>query len=66
MCVFRYIGNSIVVLKLFNKVRKDSDWGNLFIYNMIEICLNFDNDILGGEVFEDEGIGLVVIVNVSK
>lgn len=63
---FRYTGNPTAALKLFNKARKDSDWGNLSIYNMIEICLNPDNDTLGGEVFEDEGTGSVVIVNVSK
>ncbi|XP_078334495.1 tetratricopeptide repeat protein 21B-like isoform X4 [Crassostrea virginica] len=54
-----YTGNPTAALKLFNKARKDSDWGNLSIYNMIEICLNPDNDTLGGEVFEDEGTGTV-------
>eukprot|EP00105_Crassostrea_gigas_P001449 XP_011413636.1 PREDICTED: tetratricopeptide repeat protein 21B isoform X1 [Crassostrea gigas] len=54
-----YTGNPTAALKLFNKARKDSDWGNLSIYNMIEICLNPDNDTLGGEVFEDEGTGAV-------
>lgn len=63
---FRYTGNPTAALKLFNKARKDSDWGNLSIFNMIEICLNPDNDTLGGEVFEDEGTGSVVDVNVSK
>lgn len=66
MCAFRYTGNPTAALKLFNKAHKDNDWGNLSIYNMIEICLNPDNDTLGGEVFEDEGTGSVVIVNVSK
>lgn len=54
-----YTGNPTAALKLFNKARKDSDWGNLSIFNMIEICLNPDNDTLGGEVFEDEGTGTV-------
>lgn len=54
-----YTGNPTAALKLFNKARKDSDWGNLSIFNMIEICLNPDNDTLGGEVFEDEGTGAV-------
>ncbi|XP_048728803.1 tetratricopeptide repeat protein 21B-like isoform X2 [Ostrea edulis] len=54
-----YTGNPTAALKLFNKARKDNDWGNLSIYNMIEICLNPDNDTLGGEVFEDEGTGAV-------
>ncbi|XP_064419793.1 tetratricopeptide repeat protein 21B [Latimeria chalumnae] len=40
-------------LRHFNKARKDSDWGQNAIYNMIEICLNPDNDTVGGEVFEN-------------
>lgn len=47
-----YTGNPTAALKYFNKSRKDSDWGNLSMYNMIEICLNPDNDTVGGEVFE--------------
>ncbi|PVD35924.1 hypothetical protein C0Q70_02893 [Pomacea canaliculata] len=53
-----YTGNPTAALKLFNKARKDSDWGHLSIYNMIEICLNPDNETIGGEVFESvEGSG---------
>lgn len=26
--------------------------GEYVVYNMIEICFNFDNEILGGEIFE--------------
>lgn len=47
-----YTGNPTEALKQFNKSRKDSDWGHLAVYNMIEICLNPDNDTIGGEVFE--------------
>ncbi|KAK3772094.1 hypothetical protein RRG08_061179 [Elysia crispata] len=47
-----YSGNPTAALKHFNKARKDSDWGCHAIYNMIEICLNPDNDTLGGEVFD--------------
>nr|KAG5695130.1 hypothetical protein BaRGS_017229 [Batillaria attramentaria] len=47
-----YTGNPTAALKMFNKARKDSDWGHLAIFNMIEICLNPDNDTIGGEVFE--------------
>ncbi|KAL5010855.1 hypothetical protein ScPMuIL_013160 [Solemya velum] len=47
-----YLGNPTEALKLFNKARKDSDWGNLSTYNMVEICLNPDSDTVGGEVFE--------------
>ncbi|KAJ8306896.1 hypothetical protein KUTeg_014980 [Tegillarca granosa] len=51
-CKGLYTGNPTAALKSFNKARKDSDWGNLSIFNMIEICLNPDNDTVGGEVFE--------------
>jgi len=37
----------------FNRARRDLDWGERAVYNMIEICLNPDNKILGGEAFED-------------
>ncbi|XP_059173967.1 tetratricopeptide repeat protein 21B-like [Physella acuta] len=47
-----YSGNTTEALKHFNKARKDSDWGNNAIYNMIEICLNPDNETVGGEVFD--------------
>ncbi|ESO93623.1 hypothetical protein LOTGIDRAFT_189817 [Lottia gigantea] len=47
-----YTGNPTEALKLFNKARRDSDWGNQAVYNMIEICLNPDNNTIGGEVFE--------------
>ena len=41
--VFRYAGNPNNALKLFNKSRRDTEWGQRSIYNMIEICLNPDN-----------------------
>ena len=47
-----YAGNPNEALKLFNKARKDHEWGQRAIYNMIEICINPDNQMLGGEVFE--------------
>uniref|UniRef100_A0A8C9YUL6 Tetratricopeptide repeat domain 21B n=1 Tax=Sander lucioperca TaxID=283035 RepID=A0A8C9YUL6_SANLU len=37
----------------FNKARKDNDWGQNAVYNMIEIYLNPDNETIGGEVFEN-------------
>ncbi|KAB0404321.1 hypothetical protein E2I00_009378 [Balaenoptera physalus] len=37
----------------FPTARKDSDWGQNALYNMIEICLNPDNETVGGEVFEN-------------
>ncbi|XP_069186237.1 tetratricopeptide repeat protein 21B isoform X2 [Procambarus clarkii] len=47
-----YLGNPNAALKYFNKARKDQEWGQRAIYNMIEICLNPDNDTIGGETFE--------------
>ncbi|KAM4687801.1 tetratricopeptide repeat protein 21A [Discoglossus pictus] len=47
-----HIGQPNEALKLFNKARKDSEWGQSAISNMVQICLNPDNDIVGGEVFE--------------
>lgn len=47
-----YAGNPNEALKLFNKARRDNDWGQRAIYSMIEICLNPDNQMIGGEVFE--------------
>lgn len=52
-CTFaRYTGNPTSALKLFNMARKDSDWGTLATYCMVEICLNPDSETIGGEVFE--------------
>lgn len=48
----RYLGNPNSALKHFNKARKDQEWGQKAIYNMIEICLNPDNETIGGETFE--------------
>ncbi|OWK02525.1 hypothetical protein Celaphus_00010266, partial [Cervus elaphus hippelaphus] len=32
--------------------RKDSTWGQSATYHMVQICLNPDNEIVGGEAFE--------------
>ncbi|MEQ2286983.1 Tetratricopeptide repeat protein 21B [Ameca splendens] len=48
-----YTGEPNDALRHFNKARKDSDWGQNAVYNMIEILLNPDNDTIGGEVFEN-------------
>ena len=39
-------------LKHFNKARKDSVYGYSATYDMVEICLNPDNETLGGTVFD--------------
>ncbi|XP_040560144.1 tetratricopeptide repeat protein 21B isoform X2 [Gallus gallus] len=48
-----YTGEPNDALRHFNKARKDNDWGQNAVYNMIEICLNPDNETIGGEVFEN-------------
>lgn len=48
-----YTGEPNDALRHFNKARKDCDWGQNALYNMIEICLNPDNETVGGEVFEN-------------
>ncbi|XP_035995285.1 tetratricopeptide repeat protein 21B isoform X2 [Fundulus heteroclitus] len=47
-----YTGEANDALRHFNRARKDTDWGQNAVYNMIEILLNPDNDTIGGEVFE--------------
>ncbi|MGH0149200.1 UNVERIFIED_CONTAM: hypothetical protein FKN15_014454 [Acipenser sinensis] len=48
-----YTGEPNDGLRHFNKARKDNEWGQNAVYNMIEISLNPDNDTMGGEVFEN-------------
>ncbi|GAB0090491.1 Tetratricopeptide repeat [Sergentomyia squamirostris] len=40
-----YIGNPNSALRFFNNARKDSEWGQQAIFNMIEICMNPDNEL---------------------
>ncbi|EDO49516.1 predicted protein, partial [Nematostella vectensis] len=47
-----YTLNPTGALKHFNIARKDNHWGEHAVYNMVEICLNPDNETLGGETFE--------------
>jgi tetratricopeptide repeat protein 21B len=42
-------------LKKFNAARRDQEWGQQAIYNMIEICLDSDDDsTLSSEIFIDD------------
>ena len=50
---FRYSGRAKDALTSFNIARRDSDWGERAVENMIKICLNPDQDTLGGEVLEN-------------
>ncbi|KAL9694786.1 hypothetical protein quinque_014071 [Culex quinquefasciatus] len=40
-----YNGNPNSALRFFNNCRRDPEWGQQAIYNMIEICLNPDGDL---------------------
>ncbi|XP_065054055.1 tetratricopeptide repeat protein 21B-like isoform X1 [Rhopilema esculentum] len=44
--------NATAALRHFNLARKDTYWGEKALYNMVEICLNPDSDIIGAETFE--------------
>ncbi|XP_054549191.1 tetratricopeptide repeat protein 21A isoform X2 [Talpa occidentalis] len=46
-----HIGQPNEALKFLNKARKDSTWGQRATYYMVQICLNPDNEIVGGEAF---------------
>ncbi|XP_054965650.1 tetratricopeptide repeat protein 21A isoform X3 [Pan paniscus] len=50
-----HIGQPNEALKFLNKARKDSTWGQSAIYHMVQICLNPDNEVVGGEAFENQG-----------
>ncbi|VDK84622.1 unnamed protein product, partial [Onchocerca ochengi] len=43
-----YTGDPNTALQAFNRARRDLEWGERATYNMIEICLNPDNEIIGG------------------
>ncbi|XP_014668422.1 PREDICTED: tetratricopeptide repeat protein 21B-like [Priapulus caudatus] len=47
-----YSGDANTALKHFNMARRDSEWGDKALHCMIEICLNPDNNTIGGETFE--------------
>lgn len=42
-----YTGNPNAALRHFNNARHDQEWGQQSIYNMIEICLNPEDEMLG-------------------
>ncbi|KAL1284267.1 Tetratricopeptide repeat protein 21B [Trichinella pseudospiralis] len=47
-------GNPDGALQCFNRARKDPQWGEVATYNIVEICLNPDNQIIGNEYFEKD------------
>lgn len=48
----RHVGQPNEALRFLNKARKDSTWGQRATYYMVQICLNPDNEVVGGEVFK--------------
>ncbi|KAJ3030267.1 UNVERIFIED_CONTAM: Tetratricopeptide repeat protein 21B [Siphonaria sp. JEL0065] len=49
---YRYTNSPNEALKEFNYARRDSEWGQESLYNMVEIFLNPDNETMGGDVLE--------------
>ncbi|KRZ19185.1 Tetratricopeptide repeat protein 21B [Trichinella zimbabwensis] len=47
-------GNPDGALQCFNRTRNDPEWGEVATYNIVEICLNPDNQIIGNEYFEKD------------
>lgn len=47
-----YSGNPNTALRFFNNARQDSEWGQQALYNMIEICLYPDDEMVGNETFD--------------
>jgi tetratricopeptide repeat protein 21B len=50
----RFTYNPNEALKEFGYARKDAEWGEKALYNMIEIFLNPDEDTIGGEALENK------------
>lgn len=48
-----YSGNPNAALRHFNSARQDTEWGQQAIYNMIEICLNPEDEMVGAEAFDN-------------
>ncbi|KAJ3295051.1 Tetratricopeptide repeat protein 21B [Borealophlyctis nickersoniae] len=53
----RYTNNPNEALKEFNFCRRDAEWGERALYNMVEIFLNPGNETIGGEALESVGDG---------
>ena len=47
MYVCRYMNDPVNALHHFNQVRRDGEWGEKALFNMVKICLNPDDDCLG-------------------
>lgn len=51
-----YSGNLNSALRNFNVTRQDLDWGLDSIYNMIEICLNPEDDMLTDQFMDNDDL----------
>ena len=51
-----YSGNLNGALRNFNLARQDPEWGQQALCNMIEICLNPDDEMLGDQFMDSEDI----------
>lgn len=51
-----YAGNLNSALRNFNITRQDLDWGLDSIYNMIEICLNPEDDMLTDQLMDNDDL----------
>lgn len=49
-----YSGNLNAALRNFNNARLDTEWGKKAICNMIEICLNPEDEMLGDQFFDGD------------
>lgn len=50
----RYTGDPNAALQHFNRARRDLEWGERATYNIIDICLNPDNEIVGAAEQHDD------------
>lgn len=49
-----YTGNPNAALRFFNNARRDAEWGPQAVYNIVEICLNPDNDLPSEGTYESQ------------
>lgn len=49
-----YSGNLNAALRNFNNARADTQWEKAAICNMIEICLNPEDEMLGDQFFDGD------------
>ena len=67
----RYLNNTSDALLLFNKCRRDVEWAEPALYQMIELFLNPENSIAGGQILENiqdiqtEGLEVNLLVDMD-